>query len=86
MQNRCKKWVARPFAFCAKAGDVPQFLLVILRKRSRSPRERLPTKDLCIWDNALREQGAVEIESEWTARDRERQAYGGAERIFLIPG
>jgi putative transposase len=35
---------------------------------------------------ALREKGAVEIESEWTARDRERQAQGSAERILLIPG
>ena len=35
---------------------------------------------------ALREKGVVEIESEWTARDRESPAQGGAERIFLIPG
>jgi putative transposase len=35
---------------------------------------------------ALREKGPVEIESEWTARDRERQPEGGAERIFLVPG
>jgi putative transposase len=36
---------------------------------------------------ALREAGAVEIESEWTARDREQQASGtGATRIFLLPG
>ena len=35
---------------------------------------------------ALREKGVVEIESEWTARDRERRATGGGERIFLIPG
>ncbi len=35
---------------------------------------------------ALGEKGEVEIESEWTARERERQAQGGAERIFLIPG
>jgi putative transposase len=35
---------------------------------------------------ALREKGVVEIESEWTARARERQATGTAERIFLIPG
>lgn len=35
---------------------------------------------------ALREKGVVEIESEWTARDRERQAQEGPERIFLIPG
>jgi putative transposase len=35
---------------------------------------------------ALREKGVVEIESEWTAGDRERQAEGGGERTFLIPG
>lgn len=35
---------------------------------------------------ALREKGVVEIESEWTARDREKQAMGGGERTFLIPG
>jgi len=34
----------------------------------------------------LRETGAVEIESEWTARDREGKARGGPERIFLRPG
>jgi len=31
------------------------------------------------------EEGAVEIESEWTARDREQPA-GHRERIFLYPG
>jgi len=35
---------------------------------------------------ALREMGVVEIESEWTARDRERDLTGGAERIFLSQG
>src|SRR5579864_6820814 len=35
---------------------------------------------------ALREKGIVEIESEWTARDRERQATGSGESILLIPG
>jgi len=35
--------------------------------------------------HALREKAVVEIESEWTARDRERQATGSAERTFLIP-
>ena len=35
---------------------------------------------------ALREFGVVEIESEWTARDRETQAAGGAARVFLSPG
>ena len=35
---------------------------------------------------ALREVGAVEIESEWTARDREKKMFGGADRVFLSPG
>ena len=35
---------------------------------------------------ALREIGTVEIESEWTARDREKKDRGGSERIFLVPG
>ena len=35
---------------------------------------------------ALREVGVVEIESGWTARDREMQADGGPTRVFLNPG
>ncbi|MGH9512595.1 MAG: REP-associated tyrosine transposase [Terriglobales bacterium] len=35
---------------------------------------------------ALREIGIVEVESEWTARDREIKASGGPARVFLIPG
>ena len=35
---------------------------------------------------ALRETGVVEIESQWTATDREQKARGGPERIFLRPG
>jgi hypothetical protein len=35
---------------------------------------------------ALREAGVVEIESEWTARDREKHTLGGPDRIFLNPG
>jgi len=35
---------------------------------------------------ALREVGLVEIESEWTARDREGQAQGGRARVFVNPG
>ncbi len=36
---------------------------------------------------ALREVGVVEIESEWTARDRETEAQGGPPRVFLsAPG
>src|SRR5579862_678537 len=35
---------------------------------------------------AFREMGVVEIESEWTARDRELKIMGGSLRIFLSPG
>ena len=36
---------------------------------------------------ALREVGVVEIESEWTARDRETKTRGGPQRVFLcLPG
>ena len=34
---------------------------------------------------ALREQGVVEIESDWLARDRERQAAGSAQGDILDP-
>ena len=35
---------------------------------------------------ALREVGGVEIESQWTAQDREKTLHGGADRVFLVPG
>jgi putative transposase len=35
---------------------------------------------------ALREIGVVEIESEWTAADRETKTNGGPARVFLNPG
>jgi putative transposase len=35
---------------------------------------------------AFRETGIVEIESEWTARDREITRHGGKTRVFLVPG
>lgn len=35
---------------------------------------------------ALREAGVVEVESAWTASEREEQANRGAGRIFLSPG
>ena len=35
---------------------------------------------------ALREKGPVEIESQWTAADRETKSIGGPARTFLIPG
>ena len=34
---------------------------------------------------AFREMGVVEIESEWTGRDREFKAAGGDPRVFLSP-
>ena len=34
---------------------------------------------------AFQERGVVDIESEWTARDRETRAIGRAPRIFLLP-
>lgn len=34
---------------------------------------------------AFREMGVVEIESEWTGRDRELKATGGQPRVFLCP-
>ncbi len=35
---------------------------------------------------AFRETEVVEIESEWTARDRELKMFGGLARTFLSPG
>jgi len=35
---------------------------------------------------ALRENGVVEIESQWTARDRGVKTTGGPARIFVRPG
>ena len=35
---------------------------------------------------AFRKNGVVEIESEWTVRDRELKMSGGPPRIFLCPG
>jgi hypothetical protein len=34
---------------------------------------------------AFREMGVVEIESEWTGRDRELKVNGGQPRVFLCP-
>ena len=34
---------------------------------------------------AFREMGVVELESEWTGRDRELKMTGGAPRVFLSP-
>jgi len=63
-----------------------------LRYTHRNPVKRGLVKEPGDWKwssfrhYALREKAAVEIESEWTASDRERPATGGNERIFLYPG
>jgi putative transposase len=63
-----------------------------LRYLHRNPVKRGLVKEPGDWKwssfrhYALREKGVVGIESEWTARDREREAKGAGERIFLFPG
>ena len=63
-----------------------------LRYLHRNPVKRRLVKEPGEWKwssfrhYAFRERGVVEIESEWTARDRETQANGGGKRLFLIPG
>ena len=65
---------------------------VKLRYLHRNPVKRglVPSPEEWQWSSyrhyARRETGIVEIESEWTARDREQKARGGAERTFLRPG
>jgi putative transposase len=61
-----------------------------LRYLHRNPVKRGLVKQPAEWKwssfrhYALREIGVVEIESQWTARDRETKALGGSERVFLI--
>jgi putative transposase len=65
---------------------------VKLRYLHRNPVKRGLVLDPAEWKwssyrhYALRESGMVEIESEWTARDREQKTSGGTGRIFLRPG
>lgn len=65
---------------------------VKLRYLHRNPVKRGLVKEAADWKwssfrhYALREAGIVEIESEWTARDREQNVQGGGGRIFLLPG
>jgi REP-associated tyrosine transposase len=71
-------------------GDAREFTEK-LRYLHRNPVKRGLVKEPAEWTwssfrhYALREIGVVEIESEWTARDRERQSDGPA-RVFLSPG
>jgi putative transposase len=65
---------------------------VKLRYLHRNPVKRRLVRDPGDWKwssfrhYAFREMGVVEIESEWTGRDRELKITGGPPRIFLIPG
>ncbi len=71
--------------------DAEEFT-VKLRYLHRNPVKRGLVKDPAEWrwssfrHYALREVGIVEIESEWTARDREQQERGDVPRSFLRPG
>ena len=66
--------------------------VVKLRYLHRNPVKRGLVSNLEDWKwssyrhYAFRETRIVEIESDWTARDREQKARGGAPRIFLRPG
>jgi hypothetical protein len=61
-----------------------------LRYLHRNPVKRGLVKQPAEWKwssyrhYALREVGVVEIESQWTTRDRETTVFGGPERVFLI--
>jgi REP-associated tyrosine transposase len=65
---------------------------VKLRYLHRNPVKRGLVKEPAEWKwssfrhYAFREMTLVQIESEWTARDREIKLTGGAGRIFLNPG
>ena len=68
-----------------------QEFTVKLRYLHRNPVKRGLVKNAADWKwssfrhYAFREIGAVEIESEWTARDREVKALELPPRVFLIP-
>ncbi|MFI5117154.1 MAG: REP-associated tyrosine transposase [Terriglobales bacterium] len=71
--------------------DAREFM-VKLRYLHRNPVKRGLVKEPGDWKwssfrhYAFRENGVVEIESEWTARDRELKTLGGLARTFLSPG
>ena len=71
--------------------DAQEFT-VKLRYLHRNPVERGLVKEPGAWKwssfrhYALRELGIVEIESAWTAADREAKTEGGSSRVFLNPG
>ena len=71
--------------------DAQEFTIK-LRYLHRNPVKRGLAKEPAEWKwssfrhYALREIGIVEIESAWTATDRETNTKGGPARVFLNPG
>ncbi len=71
--------------------DAQEFT-VKLRYLHRNPVKRGLVKEPGEWEWSsfrhykLREPGIVEIESAWTATDRETKTEGGSARVFLNPG
>jgi hypothetical protein len=63
----------------SRAGEAHLFL----SRAGFSPRGDLTRRDRV--RRALHEMGVVEIESEWTGRDRELKVTGGQPRVFLCP-
>jgi putative transposase len=63
-----------------------------LRYIHRNPVKRGLVTEPAAWEwssfrhYSLREVGMVEVESQWTAQDRETLASGGQPRVFLGPG
>jgi hypothetical protein len=57
-----------------------------------NPVKRVLVKEAGDWKwssfrhHALRGNGVVGIESQWTARDRELKMFGGPARTYLCPG
>ena len=87
--NRNSFWQKRYYD--RNVRDAREFA-VKLRYLHRNPVKRGLVKEPGDWKwssfrhYAFRELGVVEIESEWTARDRELKMSGGPARNFLRPG
>jgi REP-associated tyrosine transposase len=94
---RSRKRATEPSSFWQKryydrnVRDAQEFT-VKLRYLHRNPVKRGLVKEPGAWKwssfrhYALREIGTVEIESAWTARDRETNTIGGPAPVFLNPG
>ena len=94
---RSRKRATEPSSFWQKryydrnVRDAQEFT-VKLRYLHRNPVERGLVKEAAEWKwsryrhYALREIGIVEIESAWTATDRETKTEGAPARVFLNPG